>query len=145
LEAVDGCGLEEVGEKGRKRVFFKWKVEQANGARAFGTTTSNIRRMARKEGNKERKQLRSWNLFVYSCSIQSNADTVFSTRCANGYQTDTSPVDKGHKTHLEIKPHILPKKLFKTTRIPEYAYKVSCGSRLRFQVTTSTTRSIKRW
>jgi hypothetical protein len=23
LEAVDGCGLEEVGEKGRKRVFFK--------------------------------------------------------------------------------------------------------------------------
>jgi hypothetical protein len=35
----------------RKRVFSKRKVEQANGARAFGTTT-NIRRMAR-EGRKE--------------------------------------------------------------------------------------------
>jgi hypothetical protein len=62
LEAVDGCGLEEVGEKGRKRVFFKWKVEQANGARAFGTTT-NIRRMAR-EGRKERRKESSLDLGI---------------------------------------------------------------------------------
>jgi len=63
LEAVDGCGLEEVGEKGRKRVFFKRKGEQAaNGARAFGTTT-NIRRMER-EGRKERRKESSLDLKI---------------------------------------------------------------------------------
>ena len=84
MEAVDGCGLEEVGEKGRKRVFFKRKGEQAaNEARAFGTTT-NIRRMER-EGRKERRKegKRAASILGSVCLLLFNSkqpfDTVFST------------------------------------------------------------------
>jgi hypothetical protein len=137
--------------KGESAFSSSEKSSRRTGARAFGTTT-NIRLMER-EGREERKKegKRAASILGSVCLLLFNSkqhfDTLFSTFCTHGYQTDTLPVDKGHKTHLEIFFffHIFCKRALKTTGFPESVYKVSCGSRLRFQVSTSTTRSIKRW
>jgi hypothetical protein len=92
--------------KGESAFSSSEKSSRRTGARAFGTTT-NIRLMER-EGREERRKegKRAASILGSVCLLLFNSkqhfDTLFSTFCTHGYQTDTLPVDKGHKTHLEI-------------------------------------------